>query len=315
LRPSELRWANIRVGLFVALTLFLGFGLLAALGIAGSPLARRAHLHGLFDDVSGLAVGSPVEMGGVMVGEVAEIELPDLETGKVPVRISVDLNALDRTGPSSQAFTGSHALVGQRFVGLTPRRPDEPALKDGDRIRTGVSQTADGMMDEARRTLESVRGLVDELREASGALRRAGRALDAGDGTLGALVHDRELYERLLSTARRTEEFSSAISDPQLTKELRSSLEVVARLGRRIEKGEGLLGRMVTEGKASQHLDRSLANVDLVTGRLAEAKGTLGALISDPSLLSRMNDLLGQVDALIADMRRNPERYIKIQPF
>ncbi len=315
MRPSELRWANIRVGLFVALTLFLGFGLLAALGIAGSPLARRAHLHGLFDDVSGLAVGSPVEMGGVMVGEVAEIELPDLETGKVPVRISVDLNALDRTGPSSQAFTGSHALVGQRFVGLTPRRPDEPALKDGDRIRTGVSQTADGMMDEARRTLESVRGLVDELREASGALRRAGRALDAGDGTLGALVHDRELYERLLSTARRTEEFSSAISDPQLTKELRSSLEVVARLGRRIEKGEGLLGRMVTEGKASQHLDRSLANVDLVTGRLAEAKGTLGALISDPSLLSRMNDLLGQVDALIADMRRNPERYIKIQPF
>ncbi len=315
MRPSELRWANIRVGLFVALTLFLGFGLLAALGIAGSPLARRAHLHGLFDDVSGLAVGSPVEMGGVMVGEVAEIQLPDLETGKVPVRISVDLNALDRTGPSSQAFTGSHALVGQRFIGLTPRRPDEPALKDGDRIRTGVSQTADGMMDEARRTLESVRGLVDELREASGALRRAGRALDAGDGTLGALVHDRELYERLLSTARRTEEFSSAISDPQLTKELRSSLEAVARLGRRIEKGEGLLGRMVTEGKASQHLDRSLANVDLVTGRLAEAKGTLGALISDPSLLSRMNDLLGQVDALIADMRRNPERYIKIQPF
>ena len=63
MRPAELRWAYIRVGLFVAMSLLLAFGLLAAIGVAGSPFERRASLHGLFADVSGLAVGSPANCG------------------------------------------------------------------------------------------------------------------------------------------------------------------------------------------------------------------------------------------------------------
>jgi len=312
MRPQELRWVQVRVGLFVALTLFVAFALLAALGIAGSPLERRAHVHGLFDDVSGIAVGSPVEMGGVIVGEVAEIDLPDLETGLVPVRLSIDFAAMHRLGPSSEAYTGSHALVGQRFIGLTWRAANEPPLKDGDRIQTSSGQSTEDLVDDARRTLAEGRKLIGELRQLSGALARAGKAIDAGDGSVGALLHDRELYDRLVSAARSADEL---VSDPALSRDLKEAAGAMARTTRRVEQGEGVLGRLTTEGEDARRLQRTLAHLESASAGLSQARGTLGSLINDKGLLVRLDALVGQLDSLFADVRRNPERYLNIKPF
>lgn len=312
MRSQELRWAQIRVGLFVALTLFVAFAMLAAMGIAGSPLERRAHLHGLFEDVAGVAVGSPVEMGGVVVGEVAAIDLPDLASGRIPVRLSIDREALQRTGPSSLAFTGSHALVGQRYIGLTWRKAEEAALKDGDAIRTGIADTTEGMIEEARRTLSEIRGMVVELRQASGALARAGRALDAQEGSIGLALHDRALYDRLASAAKSADQL---VSDAGVGRDLRDAASSLARTTSRLEHGQGVLGRLMNDDDATRRLDHTLANLETVSGRLVEARGTLGALINDPALLGRMDALLGELNSLFADVRRNPQRYIKVQPF
>jgi phospholipid/cholesterol/gamma-HCH transport system substrate-binding protein len=311
MRPHELRWASIRVGLFVALAIFVAFALIAALGVAGSPLTARARLHGQFEELSGLAVGSPVEMGGVIIGEIDAVSLPDVETGRVPVRLAIDPGALSRIGPSSEGYTGSHALVGQRFVGITPRRPDEPSLKDGDMIRTAVRPSTESLMDDARAALTDLRALLKELRGLSGPLSRVGEKLDKGEGTLGKLVADDVLYESLVRAARQAEE----LTDPALAKDLRQASQSLARTMARVEAGDGVLGRLTSNARSTRQIDRTLDNVALVSDRLVEAKGTLGKLISDPVLLDKMNKLIGEMDAMVADMRRNPQRYIKLEPF
>ncbi|MFM2151894.1 MAG: hypothetical protein RL199_329 [Pseudomonadota bacterium] len=311
MRPHELRWASIRVGLFVALALFVAFALIAALGVTGSPLTARARLHGQFAELSGLAVGSPVEMGGVIIGEIDEVSLPDVGTGHVPIRIAIDPGALSRIGASSEGYTGSHALVGQRFVGITPRRADEPPLKDGDTIRTASRPSTESLMDDARATLTDVRALVKELRGLTGPLSRVGEKLDKGEGTLGRLVVDDALYASVARAAQQAEE----LTDPALARDLRQAAQSLSRTTARIEAGEGVLGRLTANADATRHIDRTLENVALVSDRLVQAKGTLGALINDPALLERMNKLLGEMDAMVADMRRNPQRYIKLEPF
>ncbi|MFM2154053.1 MAG: hypothetical protein RL199_2488 [Pseudomonadota bacterium] len=311
MRPHELRWASIRVGLFVALAVFVAFALIAALGVTGSPLTSRVRLHGQFEELSGLAVGSPVEMGGVIIGEIDGVDLPDIGTGRVPVRLAIDPGALSRIGPSSEGYTGSHALVGQRFVGITPRRPEEPSLRDGDTIRTAVKPSTESLMDDARAALTDVRALVRELRGLSGPLSRLGEKLDRGEGTLGRLVGDDALYASLLRATQQAEE----LTDPALARDLRRASQSLARTLARVEAGEGVLGRLTSNERATRHIDRALENVALVSDRLVEAKGTLGALINDPALLDRMNKLLGEMDAMVADMRRNPQRYLKLEPF
>jgi len=316
MRPAELRWSHVRVGLFVAMSLLLAFGLLAAIGIAGSPFERRATLRGLFVDVSGLAVGSPVEMGGVVVGEVSEIALPELASGRVPVRLSIDRDALERCGRGSEAFTSSHALVGQRFIGLTTRQPDDVPLKDGDEIRTGVSRTVDGLIDDARRLMGRLDEVATDLRAVSAPLARAAVALDSRDGTLGRLLHEGELHERLSSAVRRLDTLAAS---PALHRALRHDLphtvRSLQRAAQRVDDGEGLLGRMTSDGDATQRLDAALANVETVSGRLLEARGTLGTLINDQALMSRVDAVMVQLDSLLTDVRRNPQRYIKLSPF
>jgi phospholipid/cholesterol/gamma-HCH transport system substrate-binding protein len=307
MRSSEFRWAQVRVGLFVALALFVFFAAVATLGISGSPFSRRAHLHGLFPDISGLAVGSPVEMGGVIVGEISGIDLPDLESGKVPVRIEIEKAALEKLGPSSTAFTGSHALVGQRFLGVSVRKPDEPPLKDGDSIQTVASETTDTLVSEGRRVLDDIRAVLADVHKAVNSVVGTTSAIEEGNGTVARLVHDPELYERL--------SFAALLSDGKMAEDLRGTASSMAATARRVEKGEGVLGRLTKANAQSREIERTLANVELVSGRLAEAKGTLGALISDPALLGRMNTLLVEMDSLVADVRRNPERYIKLRAF
>lgn len=326
MRTSEFRWSQVRVGLFVALTGIILFAAVVYVGLAGTPFARRAELKAYFDDVSGLAVGSPVEMGGVVVGEVTGIDLPELETGKVPMHVAVEHRALERLGPSTVAFNASHALVGQRYVGLTPKKPGEPSLEPGATLKTRTSPELDVLVDQVSQTLAEIRGLAEDARKLSQALARASTSIDSKEGTLGRFLHDPALYEEFLAVAKSAREVTDAASggdgtlatllkDPKLAAEVRGGLASLSSTARRVEQGQGILGRLTTEGDATKNIDRTLANLSTVSTRLTEAQGTLGQLINDPALLGRMNELLGEMDRLVADVRRNPRRYLNVEAF
>lgn len=326
MRGSEFRWAEVRVGLFVALVGIILFAMVVYLGLAGAPFTRHADLNINLPDASGLAAGSPVEMGGVVIGELREISLPDIATGKVPVKISVQSDALERIGPSSTAFVSSHALVGMRFIGVTPRQPDEPPLKEGATIRAIPSREMDTLIDEALATMLDVRELIEDLRGVTGPLARIGAALDSRTGTLGKLVYDDALYSNLADTSVKLNEaaamlgsgdgaFAALLSDEKLANDLRATARGLASTVQRVQSGKGVLGRLTADEASAQRVDRTLANLESVTTQLTDAQGTLGALIGDDALLVRMNGLLNEMDSLVSDVRRNPSRYLKLEAF
>lgn len=322
MRTSEFRWAQVRVGLFVSLAVIVLFAFITYAGLAGTPFVRRIHVVTLLPDASGLALGSPVEMGGVKIGEVSMVDLPIIESGRVPVHLAIEKRALDRLGPSSQAFVASHALVGQRFVGLTTRRPDEQVLPPDAVIPAREERDLNELINVAGRVLDSLdKTLVDVRRISSGL---AGSI--EGDGSLGLLLRDRELYESMRAAATSARDAAHAaahgpgalptlLNDAALARELRSGVGSLADTARRVRAGEGVLGRLTANEAAAEHLEQTLANLDAISTNLAGSEGALGALIGDPAIRERVETLLGQVDSLVADVRRNPKRYLTIQPF
>jgi phospholipid/cholesterol/gamma-HCH transport system substrate-binding protein len=326
MRGTELHWAEVRVGLFVAVAIVLAFGAVVYVGLAGTPFARREPVNAYFDDVSGLAEGSPVEMGGVQVGEVVGLSLPDVDTGKVRVVLGMQREALKVLGKSSLARVDSQAIVGQRYVGLTPRKPGEPPLEPGGTVQAQPARDIGPLLDGARDTLaqldrvaRDVQGLIDPLREAA-------TALGDGRGTLGRLLRDDSLYAQLdeaagllRASAQRLGEgrgtLGTLLDDEKLAADVRTGLQAFSRTARELGEGRGLLGRLAADGPDTRRLDAALANLAAVSDSLAASKGTLGALINDPSMLGKLNRLVGEMDGLVADLRRNPSRYIKLQPF
>lgn len=325
MRTAEYRLSQVRVGLFVAICGIILTASILYFGIVGSPFSRAARLHAEFDNVYGLAEGSPVEMGGVGVGQIESIGLPNVKTGLVPVTLAIRLDALDRLGPSSRAFTSSHALVGQRFLGLSVRKQDEASVVDGATIQTLPSDALDSVMTQALKSIEQVNNLVADARRITNVLAHVADGIDEGHGTLGKLARDEALYDSLASTARNARKVTdrlansdgalAALGDPKVGQQVRDSVGVLADTAQRVREGKGVIGRLTNDDAEAARIDRTLANVDAVSSRLADAKGALGALISDPALLDRMNGLLGEVDSLVVDLRRNPQRYLKITAF
>jgi phospholipid/cholesterol/gamma-HCH transport system substrate-binding protein len=326
MRKVEYHWSQIRVGLFVAITGVILFAAIFYFGLVGSPLAREATVYVNFEDFSGLAVGSPVEMGGVQVGQVVRVDLPDVHTGKLPVTLSINREALLRLGESSYAFTSSHALVGQRFVGLSLRKPTEVPLQDGAVVKAKESAGFEDLADQATQTLKEVRALISDLKNVTSTLSNVAMQIDEGHGTIGQLVHDEKLYSRMTQTAGNLRDLTSKIvktegplvallSDEKLAADLRSSAAALTDATQRMKDGKSVLGKLTTDVEAGDQFGKTLANFESVSAKLNDAQGTLGSLISDPVMLSRVNQLLGEMDSLASDIRRNPQRYLRVQAF
>jgi len=91
-------------------------------------------LYAKFSNIGGLKIGSPVKIGGVVVGRVAAIALDPVEL--VPeVKLSVDM-AFNQLPDTSSLSILTSGLLGEQFLGLTPGFVDEDVmmLTNGDRI-------------------------------------------------------------------------------------------------------------------------------------------------------------------------------------
>jgi len=80
-----------------------------------------------------------------------------------------------------------------------------------------------------------------------------------------------------------------------LIHDLAGAAKNIRRLSERAEKGEGLLGALLSDPKGAQILEdlqRVAANLKQITDDLAEGKGSLGALLQDPTLYEDLSSLL-----------------------
>ncbi len=114
-------------------------GVLLALKVAGLTFddGRSTYaLYARFDNIGGLKVRSPIKIGGVVVGRVANIQIDTKHlVPVVEMQIQQQYNSLASTTTASILTSG---LLGEQYIGLTPGFMDEEmgteVLKDGDRI-------------------------------------------------------------------------------------------------------------------------------------------------------------------------------------
>ena len=103
------------------------------------------------------------------------------------------------------------------------------------------------------------------------------------------------------------------LSDVQRLESLLADLGAVSRDLRRIsgELADSTSGLAVTVGRA----DSALARVNRIAARVESGEGVLGRLLSDSTLALRTEAVLAQLDSLLADLRENPRRYVRLSIF
>jgi phospholipid/cholesterol/gamma-HCH transport system substrate-binding protein len=253
-----------------------------------------------FDRTVALYPGSDVKILGVTVGSVDSI---DPEGDRVKVELSYESRY--PVPADAKAVIISPAIVGDRYVQLTPAYVSGPALADGAVL--GLDRTADPV------ELDTVYQSLDELSVAlgpkgankSGALNDllgvAARNLDGNGATLHQTLHDVGLLTGTLS-ANKDELFSTVDQLDRFVGMLARNDSSIRGFNRDLAQVSGVLA------DERHDLARALDNLGVALGSVSDFVDDNGRLLTeDVSGLARVTRTLAkQRDALDEALRAAP---------
>jgi len=117
---------QIRIGIFVIISLLVFLGVIYLLGAQSRIFERKYELYADFTEVGGLIEGATVRLAGVQIGRVTSVVLSPEVGGKVRVTLTVARRFSERIRRDSQAQIVTQGLLGDKLVEITQGRPEVP---------------------------------------------------------------------------------------------------------------------------------------------------------------------------------------------
>jgi len=189
-----------RLGAFIFLTLTI---LAAGVFVIGSReyLFRPTYrLCAEFDNVAGLAAGADVQVGGVHSGTVHSITLPNKPDGKVMVVMDLDRMTHEIIKHDSVASIETEGLLGNQYLAISFGSAGQAEVKDGEIISSEPPLQISDLFKKTSGILDSSQQAINNATLATEHLNSVSAKIDSGQGTVGALVNDKQLYSNLEQT-------------------------------------------------------------------------------------------------------------------
>jgi phospholipid/cholesterol/gamma-HCH transport system substrate-binding protein len=186
-----------RLGVFIVATLAI---LTAGVFVIGSNeyLFRSTYkLRAQFDNVAGLAAGADVQVGGVHSGTVQSITLPHKPGEQVTVLMNLDKSTHEIIKQDSVASIETEGILGNQFVAISFGSAGQAEVKDGEIIQSEPPLVMADMLKKASGILDSSQQAIQNTTQATAHLNSVSAKIDSGQGTVGALVNDKQLYSNL----------------------------------------------------------------------------------------------------------------------
>ena len=65
----------------------------------------------------------------------------------------------------------------------------------------------------------------------------------------------------------------------------------------------------------TRSLDSTGRALNAIVAKIDSGNGTAAKVINDPALFNDAHHLIGTIDSLVADVKKNPKRYINVKVF
>ena len=189
-----------RLGAFIVATLAV---LAAGVFIIGSKeyLFRSTYqLKAQFDNVAGLAVGADVQVGGVHSGTVHSIVLPHKPGDKVTVVMDLDRSTHEIIKHDSVASIETEGMLGNQYLAISFGSAGQAECEDGETIQSEPPLVMADLLKKTSGILDSSQAGHRQRNFGNGASELGKRQDRFGQGTVGSLVNDKQLYNNLEQT-------------------------------------------------------------------------------------------------------------------
>lgn len=349
---KQLTWAELRVGIFVLVGLFIIMVTIFYVTGAGF-LGPKYRLYTHLPNVEQLKTGAPVDLDGIEVGNVQSLSLdPDPQDRMHSVRVvlRIDKRYQKEIRTDSTASMDTQGLLGDAFVTISRGVTGTVIPANGEvtgRRAAGTKEVVDRsaqLMDTLNTLSMNINEIVSQVQQGKGTVgklikndelynnvRDTTAKIDAmatsiqqGQGTAGKLIASDELYQKVDATIGNVQDATSAIRDQKGTigklvydPSAYDEIKGLAQNGNAflgdVREGKGTLGKLATDDTLFANLRDATANVRDASAKLNSNQGTAGKFFSDPALYDNLTGLTGDMRLLISDFRQNPKKFLHIK--
>lgn len=287
---------DILVGVVIVVGLVIA--VIGSLWLARGGLSKGYPLYARFAWGAGLKTGAPVWVSGAAVGYVSDVQFRPDGSLLTQLRITSD-QPIPKPSPATVVPNG---IFGDVAVNFTPR-PSGTRYVEGDTVVSGPAAAGIAQLtakaDSITTSVTALTGAMNKELVAGGGLADLRQTLAGTNKLMAQLsaiatVQSAQLTATMTSLRRATSAVDSAKIDSTLSN-LRTASGNMNSLTMSLD----------STGRA---LNRIVAKVD-------SGNGSAAKLVNDPALYNDVHSLLGRMDSLVADIKKNPKRYINVKVF
>ena len=252
-----------------------------------------------FSNISGLSASNPVFANGFQVGVVNSVIYDYHHNGDVVVQLSA--NPSLRIPRNSTAEIESD-MMGNVKMNLVMNHSEQEFLQPGDTLAGSVNA---GMMGKVAEMVPAIERVLPKLDSIMASLN----ALLADPAVAQTLHNARDVSEQLTTTTAQLNVLLGNVNHrlPGMMDKMDATLANAQQISGQLTG----VDFTATFAKVDQTLDK----VNHFTQQLSNPNGTLGLLLSDPSMYHNLNQTLLSTDSLLVNLRQNPKRYVHFSLF
>jgi phospholipid/cholesterol/gamma-HCH transport system substrate-binding protein len=339
-RTRSLAFSELKIGIIGVSSIVLAAVLILAVGGQAGCFWQQFHVRTKFANVQGMKPGAVVRVSGKDVGKVTKIEFAG-EVIEVGIALNEDVRPL--VTANSKASLGSLSLLGEPIVEITAAPGGAPLTENAYIESTGAGSPIAQLADKANTSLEQANLVIADIRAGKGTLGKllvdeaayenlnklltsmnsVTSALNGTRGTAGRMLNDPALHDSLkkavddldavlLPLKSGNSALGGLINDVAMGKSLNDTLSNVNAMSAKLGKSDSTVGALLNERVLYDKNNATMDRVDTLVGTLQTSNGSAGKFINDPALYNSANDTLKEFRDLLAEIRKDPKKYLRI---
>lgn len=317
-RSPTITWDQLRVGLVIFVALGVIGVAIYKLGQAANLFAKRYELVAYLSDANGLRTGGAVLVAGQLAGAVKSIEFLPVDTDttrNLRIILSIDEGIKEQIRRDSKGKLRTLGLLGDKAFDITPGTPRARILVAGDTVTVAQSLDYEAVIAQASSAVTDMVALTRDLRVITSGLAK-------GQGTIGQLLTNKSLYDNLNGSLGRANAMLATfqnpngtvgrmLSDPTLYNRLTGVIASTDSLVVTLNSTKGTAGLLLRDTTLYRNMVGITRGADSLMRSLTNGQGTASKLLTDQTLYDQLNKLVNDLSAVLADVRRDPSRYMK----
>ena len=284
----------------VLMTVGLAIAIIGTIWLSRGGVSQGYPLYARFGWGSGLKQGQQVQLGGVSIGYVDEVDL-DMQGGTILVTMRItDKYKVPQT---SVAFVEAYGIFGDQIIALRPTQPSPTPFAANDTVPAGPPAPTTAQIIAKVDSIGASLGDVAEAFEIQ--LVQAGGIEDLRKSLAGMNRLINQLNQVAVEQSRQL---------TQTQQGLRSALSAIdsATVDSTVR---NLRAASANLAELTASFEQSSAKLDAVIAKVDSGPGTVSLLLNDPNLYLDMRKVTVRLDSLLAEIQANPRKFLKFSVF